>query len=193
MQHTLKSHLYVVLVFLFILEIHPVSWAQTRPDSIALWKYGLETGGSISFTGLNLKMNFLMSKGPNEWYVGPKLVLSDIYLPTQGPWGLIVGYRRNLLNNKRLKSFVNLDYQITFLKLYNPLNLPVSGMNNIHELFLTYGFQYQLNPHISVGQFIGGGGVLEKSIDISEQKTNRVLGYSGVFGLFVNYTFNNVE
>ena len=179
----------IVIVLLSFICFSQKIKAQSLSNIDSLWKYGVEAGSILSFTGVNLRVNFLMIKNKNEFYIGPKLAISDSYLPLKGPWGLSAGYRRNVLEKERWKSFVNLDYQIVFIKPYNPRNLEVNGINTIQELFIAYGFEFRIAKDFTIGQLIGGGGFLEKTIDVSEGKTNRIVNYSGLLSFFVNYTF----
>lgn len=181
----LRTGLILLFYFLFLQS----NDAQTLVDKKDNWTYGIESGAGLSFTGINTKLNFLLVKNSNEFFIGPKLVTSDSYLPLQGPWGLNIGYRRHILEKGAWKAFVSLDYQVVFIEPYNPRNLPVNGINNIQEFFFSYGFQFQIGKHFTVGQQIGAGGFIEKTIDVIQDEKNRVANYTGILSLFCNYKF----
>ncbi len=178
-----------VFVLLFYFMFFNGVDAQIKENVTKHWTFGIETGTSLSFTGVNAKLNFLMAKNENEFFIGPKLVTSDTYLPLQGPWGLNLGYRRNILAKGAWKSFVSLDYQVVFMEPYNPRNLEVNGINTIQEFFFSYGFQFQIGERFVIGQQIGAGGFIEKTIDVIQDEKNRVANYSGLLSLFFNYKF----
>ena len=180
-----RNALIILFCFIFI----QMNNAQSLVEEKENWILGIEGGAGLSFTGVNTKLNFLLIKNSNEFFIGPKLVTSDVYLPLRGPWGLNLGYRRNILEKRNWKSFVSLDYQVVFIEPYNPRNLPVNGINNIQEFFFSYGFQFQIGSHLTIGQQIGAGGFIEKTIDVIQDKKNRVSNYTGLLSLFFNYKF----
>ena len=65
-------------------------------------KWAAAGGSSLSWSGIDLSVRFVWCESrQNVFYIGPRLLVTNSYLPVEGPWGLVVGYRRNVLHSKR--------------------------------------------------------------------------------------------
>ena len=100
---------------------------------------------SLSYTGFNFSLGVRAEKDKFSAYLGPKLVLSDSYLATEGPFGL-AGSFFFFPNgrDRKFSSFANFDYQVNFQKAFCPTGNCSAKTNFTHEYTLGYGFVYQV-------------------------------------------------
>lgn len=170
-----------LLLLLFFHSFHPT--VTTAQDTFL--SYGIETGPSISFSGINYHALAKVEWKSHELILGPKIVLSDTYLLARGPWGLNLGYRWNMVRQAKRMAFVAVEYQSAFLR---------AGLSNrkvtVHETHLTYGFQWQLGQRFRIGNGLGVGSFLEKSKHLITGQSNTLSGFSVLFRLFVNYSLS---
>ena len=121
--------------------------------------------------------------------MGPKLLLSDTAVPTEGPWGFRWSYRYTLVEKNRFSGFVQINYLLTWLEVYNPNNLPNNDHNRIHEGHFIYGFHFKIGDHWRITQSLGVGGYLERLVDLIGEKVARNNGFSAWVGLELGYRF----
>ena len=150
------------------------------------WKPEIELGTGLSFTGYNLNLAAVWTMGDNVFHLGPKLVLSDTYLITEGPWGLHLGYRRFLARSNKLTTFAALDYQ---LLLTEPFGGVEKGKNATHEFHFSYGLEYRLGNYWTVGNQLGLGGYLERLIDPLTEAKQTYQGFSTLARVYIRYEF----
>lgn len=150
------------------------------------WKSGIELGTGLSFTGYNANLAYTLEYKENIFFAGPKIVYSDANTLFDTHWGLQAGYRRLFRINAGLVAFASLEYQAVFFK-YNILETNV--LNSIQEFHFSYGFQYFLTDHWSIGNSLGAGAYLERLVDPLDQKVSRFSGYSAHVRLFLGYHF----
>lgn len=162
--------------------------AQEDLESSKL-KSGIELGSGFCYTGLNVNLAYSLAWKENTIFVGPKITLSDSYLPSRGPWGIHVGYRRLLPGQSKLRTFATLEYQVVFLEPRNPNNLDIKGKNETHEIFLSYGIQYQIWKNLILGNSMGAGVYFERFIDSLTGNRNTYSGFNGQVRLFAQYSF----
>jgi hypothetical protein len=125
----------------------------------------------------------------NTIFAGPKITISDSYLPSKGPWGIHVGYRRLLPGLSKWRAFATFEYQLVFLEPYDPNDLDIKGKNEIHEFFLSYGIQYLVWRNLIIGNSMGAGVYVERFIDTLTGSKNSYDGFNGQFRLFAQYSF----
>ncbi len=179
-----KSILIIFLIFSFWLII-----AAQEDSKTSNLKSGIELGSGFSYTGLNVNLAYTLAWGNNTAFLGPKITVSDSYIPTKGPWGIHAGYRRLLPGQSKFRSFASFDYQVVFLEPYNPNDLDVKGKNETHELFLSYGIQYQVWKNLILGNSIGTGAYIERFIDTVTGDKKNYNGFNGQFRFFAQYSF----
>lgn len=170
-----------------LLCLWPLLAIAQPEEPVKTWRWGLEWSSSLSYTGLGSGLTGQWQQGRHLAYAGPRLLVSDSYVPGQGPWGLQLGYQYHWVREGRWQSFVNIDYQLSWYQPYNPQQLPVSGRNRVHEFHLAYGIQYQLGPPLYLGSTLGVGGYLEQLLDVRENQRRSYRGYSNLLRLFVRY------
>lgn len=155
----------------------------------AKFRSGFELGGAFCYTGLNMNLAYSLAWRENTFFLGPKITLSDSYIPTRGPWGIHAGYRRLFPGEGNFRTFVSFDYQLVFLEPFNSNNFNVNGKNEIHELLLSYGIQLRVWKNLIIGNSIGAGVYFERfAVSISDSK-NTFEGFNGQFRLFAQYSF----
>ncbi len=153
-------------------------------------KSGLEFGGALCYSGININLAYTLNwKEDNTIFVGPKIAVSDSYLPSKGPWGIHLGYRRLLPGQSKFRAFATFDYQLVFLKPYNPNNLDINGNNEIHEIILSYGIQYRIWKNLIIGNSMGGGLYFERFFDSVIGTKNSYAGFDAQLRLFAQYSF----
>ena len=149
---------------------------------------GLETGSSLSYSGFNHNISILIISEKNSFYAGPKISLTNFYLPFQSFWGINTGIRHDFARTQKLKAFFNIDYQNMLIRTSR-----ISGdkrkFNTIHEINFSYGIQYNILKKISVGNSIGFGRYFEFYNDFTQNRRVIFKGYSGLLKLFVQYEF----
>ena len=177
-----------ILIIISILCFYPEVLAQEESASNKL-RSGIELGAGLSYTGLNINLAYTLAWSDNLFFLGPKLTVSDSYLPSRGPWGIHAGYRRLLPGQSKLRTFAAFDYQVVFLEPFDPNNLDVKGKNEIHELILSYGIQYNLWKNVIIGNSMGAGVYFERFIDSVSGERTKFDGFNGQFRLFAQYTF----
>ena len=179
-----KAILILFSIFSFWLTI-----SAQEDNKTSNLKSGIELGSGFSYTGLNVNLAYTLAWGDNTAFIGPKITVSDSYLPTEGPWGIHAGYRRLLPGQSRFRTFASFDYQVVFLEPYNPNNLEVKGKNEIHELFISYGIQYRVWENLIIGNSMGAGIYIERFIDVVAGGNNTYDGFNGLFRFFAQYSF----
>lgn len=179
-----KSILIILSIFSFWLTI-----AAQEEQNYDNPKSGIELGSAFSYTGLNVNLAYTLAWGDNTAFVGPKITISDSYIPSEGPWGIHLGYRRLLPGQSKFRTFASVDYQLVFLEPYNPNGKDVNGKNEIHELFLSYGIQYRFWKNLIIGNSMGAGVYIERFIDSITGNKRFYNGYNGQIRLFAQYSF----
>ena len=159
---------------------------EVRKDTVI--NVGLETGSSLSYSGFNHNISILIMSEKNSFYAGPKISLTNFYLPFQSFWGINTGIRHDFAQLQKLKTFFNIDYQNMLIRTAR-----ISGVkrkfNTIHEINFSYGIQYQIFKKISVGNSIGFGRYFEFYNDLTQNRRLIFKGYNGLLKLFVQYEF----
>jgi hypothetical protein len=180
-----KAILFIFSMLYFCLT----SSAQEATKATHL-KSGIELGSAFCYSGLNINLDYTLSwKENNTISVGPKFTISDSYQFSRGPWGIHAGYRRLLSGQSKFRTFAALEYQVEFVKPYNPNNLDVNGLNEIHELHFSYGIQYRIWKNLIIGNSMGGGVYIERFFESITGDKKSYDGYNGQFRLFAHYSF----
>ncbi len=161
---------------------------KKKPGSEKFW-WGFQINNTLSYTGFSNALLGVVSKNDFQLYAGPRLLTSDAYLPTEGPWGINSGVSWFFTRGEKMHAKANLDYQVVFLEPYNPHNLPEKGRNATHEFNISYGFTYFFLQNFGVGNSIGFGRYLERFHDLQENVTRTYSGYSGLIRVHLHYSF----
>lgn len=150
------------------------------------WKSGIELGTGLSFTGYNANLAYRGTWGKNVIYLGPKLVYSDANALFDAPWGGQAGYRRLFPINERLVATASLEYQFI---LFDYAGRDTDALNSIHEAHFSYGLEFFLSKHWSIGNTIGGGAYIERLVDPFDGRVDQFSGYSTHFRIYTAYHF----
>jgi len=169
-----------ILLCLSLAILSQVSAQDTK------WKPGIELGTGLSFTGYNANLAYTGTFGKNVFFAGPKLVYSDANTFFDASWGLHAGYRRIFEISSRFSAFAAFEYQML---LFDYNDLSTNTLNSVQEFHLSYGFQYFINTHWSVGNSIGAGGYIERLIDPFDGRVDVFSGYSAHLRIFFGYHF----
>jgi len=159
-------------------------------SSAGNFSLGISPATSFTYTGINSYLLVDASLGKHDLYAGPKVVLSDSYLPYKAIMGYDIGYNFFVLTNGRLSALVNLDYQISYYDPYNPNKVDIANRKNtVNELFLSLGINYRLSrkSRFSLSLNLGTGAFLEKYYDVVELNKNITTGLSQIARLGIRY------
>lgn len=171
------------LLFIFWLIFAFQSYAQEEKKTSV---YSIETGAFLSHTGFNINLNAQLTYNDNVVYLGPRFSLSDAYTFNDAPWGINLGYRRTFqLAKTKLKSFVGIDYNLTFSKVTSQID----KKNKTHEGYLFYGLQFPISKRLSIINSIGYGIYLERFYDFREDQTNSFWGNNSLIQVRISYNF----
>jgi hypothetical protein len=156
-------------------------------ENDTLWKVGIETSTSISYSGLNQILAATINYKENTFYIGPKISLSQSYLPGRGIWGSNAGISHIIASKGKTNAFINVDYQNSIMKPFEGVNS--SKYNFIHEVNFSYGIQFRFIRHLLIGNQIGFGRYWEIYHDLNSKKTFFYRGYSGLIKVIIHYEF----
>jgi len=175
----------VLTVLSFALSI--TTQGQSNAGKFSL---GISPATSFTYTGINSYLLVDASLGKHDLYAGPKVVLSDSYLPYKAIMGYDIGYNFFVLTNGRLSALVNLDYQISYYDPYNPNKVDLPGKKNtINELFFSLAVNYRLSKksRFSIWLSLGTGAFLEKYYDVVALDKNINTGLSQMARVGIRY------
>ena len=175
-----------ICAILFV-ALAPGAQAQNNSGNFTL---GISTSSSFTYTGINSYLLIDVNLGKNDIYAGPKLVISDSYIPYKAILGYDIGYNYILLSNGQLSALINLDYQVSYYDPYNPNNVDIANRKNtVNELFISLGISYRLSrkSRFAAVLYLGTGAFLEKYYDVVELNKNITTGLSQMARIGVRY------
>lgn len=161
--------------------------AQSHSSNFTL---GISASSSFTYTGINSYLLLDANLGKHDIYAGPKLVISDSYLPYQAIMGYDVGYDYIILSNSRLSALINLDYQVSYYDPYNPNNVDIANRKNtVNELFVSLGISYRLGrkSRFAAVLSLGTGAFVEKYYDVVALNKNITTGLSQMARVGIRY------
>jgi hypothetical protein len=139
--------------------------------------WGSSVGPGLTHTGVHLLFSAEYQPGASVFSLGPKVALTDTYVPHQfrwgmhgswhygrawGPWGFFVGPEYHLL-------------------------VPQQNIQSwLHEVFLTYGLEVQLAKRFRIGNAVGQGVSVESFLG-KERFTRTSL--DGLFRIYIRYAY----
>lgn len=173
----------VILLALFTTAVQ----AQNHSSNFTM---GISASSSFTYTGINSYLLLDANVGKHDIYAGPKLVISDSYIPYKAIMGYDLGYNYLLLSNGRLSALINLDYQISYYDPYNPNRVDIANKKNtINELFVSFGISYRLSrkSRFAITLSLGTGAFLEKYYDVVELNRNITTGLSQMARIGIRY------
>lgn len=157
-------------------------------------KYSLSAQTALAFSGFNAGLTLEVQRGRHGLYAGPKISLADSYLPRQGPFGAVLGYKFYVLPDYncvgRFSFFVNLDYQLQRYRAFDRDGNRTRHRNALHEVFAGYGLEYRINNRWRVNNVLGFGGFWEIYRNATRAAEYQQMGYNRLVRLQVLYTFN---
>ncbi|MBC7448267.1 MAG: hypothetical protein H7330_09435 [Hymenobacteraceae bacterium] len=164
---------------------------ETKPKG---FKSSMGVQATLAFSGLNTGLTFELQRGRHALYAGPKISVADSYLPSQGPFGGIGGYKFYFLPDYncvgRFGFFVNLDYQLQRYRAFNRDGGRSGQYNSLHELNLGYGLEYRFSNRWRVNNVFGFGRYWELYHNATRAAEYSQVGYNRLVRLQVLYTFN---
>lgn len=164
---------------------------ETKPKG---FKSSLGVQTTLAFSGLNAGLTFELQRGRHALYAGPKISVADSYLPSQGPFGVIGGYKFYFLPDYncvgRFGFFINLDYQLQRYRAFNRDGARTNDHNSLHELNVGYGLEYRLANRWRVNNVFGFGRYWEFYQNPTRQAEYSQVGYNRLVRLQLLYTFN---
>ncbi len=170
--------LLVLALLLPLKSLHAGSFPEASGVKMAVvWQH------SVTYTAYSSALCFSVKHHDWQVFVGPRLLLNDMYTPAAGPWGVQLGVNFFPLRGERTRSFISVDYQNVFFKPYNPLGLASDKNNSVHEFNLAYGFQFFVGKAFGVSTKIGFGRYAERFHDLGEGVVRNYAGYSGLLNI----------
>lgn len=144
---------------------------------------------SLSYTGFNSIWQAGIAKGKHQVYGGPKLSLNYTYLPTRPVGGFQTGYRYAYIEGNGIKSFIAADYQLFFLKPYNPHGIAGNKKNSVQEITISLGAEKRIFGSLSATVSMGIGKYKETYHDLLMSEQNSYRGYNGIIKGGLLYAF----
>lgn len=142
---------------------------------------GTELSSSLTYAGLSSALLYNFSIQKHRIYGGPRLLLSDSYLPFRGPFGGRIGYQYIVLQNERWRSGAGIDYQFVLSRPFRSDD----GLQSIHEYHVSYGFSFRLLKRWWINTDLGAGFYLEELGTKSNRQS--FTGFSNLINLSVRY------
>lgn len=169
--------------------------AEERPEAKPKGvKISVGAAASLAFSGFNSALTLEGQFGRHGFYAGPKISLADSYLPSQGPFGGVAGYKFYFLPDYncvgRFGFFVNADYQLQRYKGFKRDGGRSSHYNTLHEYMLGYGLEYRLSNRWRLNNVFGFGRYLEVYNNATTGTQYRQSGYNRLVRFQILYTFN---
>ncbi|RZL16861.1 MAG: hypothetical protein EOO89_10845, partial [Pedobacter sp.] len=110
-----------LIFYLVIAVLYPAKAISQSNDSTKV-HFQLGTAGMLAFSGLNADITGEVSFKRHTVYIGPKISVSDAYLPSTAVLGFVAGYKYFFLENRdepgKFNFFFELDYQLQHHKAY---------------------------------------------------------------------------
>lgn len=145
----------------------------------------------LTYTGYSTVLALEYEKNKISFYAGPKISLTQTYIPGRGPWGGNSGFRYLFLtNHDRWRFFFNVDYQLAFYSAFKQAGEKGSKKNFIHELNFGYGVRFKISERLYVAQSIGMGKYFESYYSYKTDTRARYSGYDALLRLVVKYKFS---
>ena len=166
-------------IFLLGLYIPFFSVGQSiqKPGTVSI---GIAASSAFTYTGIN---SYLVVDG--QWrnhtlYAGPKVVLSDNYLPGKPSFGLNIGYSYLLLACKHWTSSVFINYESSYYRPYNAVLYDFNRKNRVDEFTGGLGLTYKFgnNGPFSISLNAGSGAFVEHFYDVIEGTKHSSSGIS---------------
>lgn len=174
-----------LIIFVFILLFKVDAIAQ---DTVKTRSWGVETGASVSVTGVNYYTGIHYQLNKLSFVGGAKIANNRMNSSRTGPLGIISSVRYNFTSQNKWTPFCFLDYNLEFLPVYLAEGNS-KQYNQLHELYFGYGINYRINKSWVVGNSIGLGGYYEKYLD---SLLNKTLSYKNPYAqgkIFLRYDF----
>ncbi len=159
--------------------------------------YGQDTGKRIqadaaiaagfSHTGYHTSLLFPVHYGRHTVYAGPKILLTESYLPFRNIWGIHAGYAYRVLQQGRWQADAGVDYQCSFYKPYS-----ITGnnrYNRVQEIYFLLGLAYRIRPEgrIGIKLQLGSGLYADTWHDLVEGRKRTGLGRASTGRFTVSY------
>ncbi|WP_460925278.1 hypothetical protein [Pontibacter brevis] len=187
---------YLLLICLFMLSFLSMDiLAQAQRQEEKRIDFGASVNSGVSYTGLGITAGVSFRLKQLELIAGPRLSVTDTYRLASGPWGVssALYYYTTASANKRLQSFINIDYQNLIQKPYCPTGDCGSKRSITHEISLGYGLSYSLNSHISLFNAINIGAYRESLYNGALDARYKVDGLNMLVKLGLTYRFQHEE
>jgi len=152
-------------------------------------KTSVALGGTYSYVGYSAYLAFGLNWKRHQFYLGIRNVFSETYLFYTGPIGGKLGWNYLLSENKNSKSFINIDYQNSYNRAYNPRSIFKDKLNSVHEIFISNGLDFKISERFWIGEKMGVGMYQENLNNLSLGVKQRNFGFNIFVGLHFRYDF----
>lgn len=169
--------------FILMIIFHSLVFAQDGNKTRA---YSL---GATSFlqlsstkTGFVLTLNYHRKK--NNFYLGPKIQISNSNIYYKNFIGIVAGDAFNLISHNKLNFYITPDIQWLNLKTRNQ-----DKPTHYFDFTLNYQLNYSISKRISVNSSFGYGIFLKHFYIKSIEEWDDSIGLSGLIRVGVSYLF----
>lgn len=159
--------------------------------------YGREQGRHVyadvgiaagfAHTGYHTSLLFPVHWGKHTAYAGPRILLTESYLPFRSIWGVHAGYNYRVLQQERWQADAGIDYQCSF---YKPYSLGGNNRNNrVQEIYFLLGLAYRVRPEsrIRIKLQLGSGLYADTWHDLVEGRKRTGLGRASTGRFTISY------
>ena len=177
----------ITIVVLCSLLIPFQGSAQEIEPEVKPWKIASLNG--LSHTGLSTSL--CIGYEHNRWkiFAGPRLALSEAYLPSEGPWGAAVSWQlMTSATEKKFYSFFNTDYQVTFQRSFCSGSDCEQKTNYTQEFSAGYGMGWKISPSFDLFNAVYFGFYREDFYNFREDNRFTNYGFNSLIRVGLSYT-----
>ena len=179
----------LLIGFVFYHIVYTASSNAQTDSSVTPFCYHINAGATYSFVGYSTYATFGLNWDRHQFYIGIRNVLSKSYLYYTGPIGGKLGWNYVISENKKSKSFINVDHQNSYNRAYNPRSIFKDKLNSVHEVFISNGLDYKIANRIRIGEKMGIGMYREILNNLSLGVKQKNFGFNLFIDLHVQYEF----
>lgn len=185
-----------LLLLLFsgsLLSVLPAA-AQEKAPGVRNVVLGAGLSSAISYTGINAYALADVQLGRHAFYAGPKLVLSDNYLPGKSSYGYDAGYSYTAFASRHWVSTAGVDFQSSYYTPFNAKYFKEVKKNTVNELTFSLGMAYVFDKsgRLSLGLNLGTGMFFERYQDLGQGTTNTNSGLTQMVRLNLHYNIRRL-
>jgi hypothetical protein len=130
-------------IFVLFICLGP-AWLFGNKDSLS---FAVEITGDYSYAGGGTGVGLVLIKQKNEFCLRARTSLTYLTRHNNTPYGFGIGYRNIFVQKKHFRSFMEIEYQNLFFKIYSYVS-ETTHLYQAHELYLGYGTGFRFGRFI---------------------------------------------